>query len=100
MLIKDCWNIILSCQWSAYPVSLFPGVYHARLHSGSDDGKLQFCEYSRHLNEGLAHGVNVASATINGDASNNHQAHMLALDDIHDFAKLLCASGQARDLSA
>ena len=93
VLIKHSRDIILGCLRSANPVSLLLSIRHARLHSCPDDGQLQLCEHSRHLNEGLAHGVNVALATVNGDASHNLQAHMLALDDVDNLTELLCASG-------
>ena len=100
MLVENRRDVIFGGVGSANPAPLLLGIRHARLHSGSDDGKLQFCEHSRHLNEGLAHGVNVTLATVNGDATNNLQAHMLALDDVHNLTELLGTSGEARDLSA
>ena len=93
MLVENRRDVILGGVGSANPAPLFLGIRHARLHSGSDDGKLQFCEHSRHLNKGLTHWVNVTLATVNGDASHNLQSHMLALDDVDNLTELLCASG-------
>ena len=93
MLVENRRDVILGGVGSANPASLLLGIRHARLHSRPDDGKLQFSEHSRHLNEGLAHWINVTLATVNGDATNNLQAHMLALDDIDNLTELLSASG-------
>ena len=73
MLVENRRDVILGGVGSANPAPLFLGIRHARLHSGSDDGKLQFCEHSRHLNEGLAHGINVTLATVNGKCTNDVQ---------------------------
>ena len=73
MLVENRRNVILGGVWSTHMLALLLGIRHARLHSGSDDGKLQFCEHSRHLNEGLAHGINVTLATVNGKCTNDVQ---------------------------
>ena len=93
MLVENRRDVVFCGVGSANPAPLLLSIRHARLHSGSDDGQLQLCKHSRHLNEGLAHGVNVTLATVDGDATNNLQAHMLALDDVDNLTELLCASG-------
>ena len=93
MLVENRRDVILGGVWSTHMLALLLGIRHARLHSGSDDRKLQLCEHSRHLNERLAHGVNVPTATVNGDATNYLKSHMLALDDIDNLTELLSASG-------
>lgn len=96
MLVEDRWNVVLCRGLPADVLALFAGVCHAAFYPCANDGKLQFREDRRHLNEGLAHGIDFAVSAINCDGAEDHQPHALLLDRVDDPAKLLCASAQTR----
>lgn len=50
------------------------GVPHATAYSGPDDGKLEFRENRTHLDEGLAHRIDVAVSAIDRDTAHNNQS--------------------------
>lgn len=100
MFVENGRDVVLRCLRSADPAALLFGIRHARLHSGPDDRKFQLREHSRHLNEGLAHGINVALAAVDHNAAHNFQPHVLALDDVHNLTELLCAAAQSRHFGA
>ena len=100
MLVEDCRDAVLRGMGSAYLFAFALGVCHPGLYSGPDDGKFQFGKHCAHLNECLAHRLDVPVPAINRDAAEDFQTQMLRLDDVDDFAELLCASAQTRDFTA
>ena len=94
MLVEYRRNVILCRVRSADLLSFALGIRHAGLHSGPDDGEFQFSEDRTHLNEGLAHRLDVPVPAINSDASEDFQTQMLGLDDVDDFAELLRRTAQ------
>lgn len=100
VLVEDCGNVILCGLRSADLAVLLLCIPNSAADSGSDDGKLQLCKHSRHLNEGLAHGINVAFSAVDHNAAYNLQPHVLALDDVHNLTELLGAAAQSRHFAA
>lgn len=97
MLVEDRRDVIL-CGWAASDFdAFFLGISHAAAYSSPDDGKLKFRENCTHLDEGLAHGIDVAVPAVNHDTAHDDESELLSLDDLHDLAKLLRGSGKAAD---
>ena len=97
MLIEYRRNAVLCGFRSSDAFAFGFCVLHAASDSVADHAKFQLCEDAAHLDEGLAHGINVAVSAINRDTADDNQPELLSLDDLHDLAKLLRGSGEAAD---
>ena len=95
MLIENRWNIILRRLWASQLPSICLGVLHAAFYSRTDHGQFQLRKDCAHLDECLAHRIDVAALAVDGDAADNDQAEALGLDDVHDLAQLFCAAAQS-----
>ena len=97
MLVEDRRDIVFRGRAASDFDAFLFGIPHTTAYSGPDDGKLKLRENSTHLDEGLAHGIDVPVPAVNGDTAHNDQPELLSLDDLHDLAKLLRGSGKAAD---
>ena len=91
-------NIIGGHLRSADLLSLCLCVLHAGADSRPNHGQFQLAEHTCHLEKSLAHGVSLTVSAIQSDTAHNHKPQVLLSDNFDDFAKLLCASGKARNL--
>ena len=97
MLVEDRWDIVLCGRAASNLDALLFGVPHTTAYSSTYDGELKLRENRTHLNESLAHGIDVAVSAIDRDTAHDNESELLLLDDLHDLAKLLCGSGKATD---
>lgn len=71
MLVKDRRNIIFGGRAPSNFDAFLLGIPHAAMYSCTDDRKLKLREYRTHLDEDLAHGIDVAVLAINRDAAHD-----------------------------
>lgn len=86
MLVEYRRDIILRGGLASNPVALGTGVGEATTHTSPQDRQLQFREHGAHLDECLAHGIDLSIAAINRDGADDDQPHVLFFDGADDFA--------------
>lgn len=96
MLIKDTWNILGCCRWSANGLALCFGILHTAFYSLTNDIAFQFAEYAHHFEHSLGHWVKFFAAIHNESAK--YQFDMLIFGKLDNIAKLFCTSGNSADL--
>ena len=97
MPVEDGRNIFLRRFLPADFLSLSFGILHTGSDPCAEHGKFQFGEYCTHLNECLAHGIDIPVAAVDGNAAEDDQAQVFLLDDVHNFAELLRTAGESAD---
>jgi len=97
MLVEDRWYVVLRGLRSADLLALGLCVLHSAANSVADHGQLQLRKDATHLDECLAHGVDLALPAIHRDAAHDHQPKVLVLHDIQYLAQLLGAAAQTAD---
>jgi len=71
------WDVLLRHARSANLRTLGLCILHTAAYTRPDDAQLQLCEYRAHLNERLAHRVNLSCAAIDCDAADDYQPQPL-----------------------
>lgn len=80
MLVEDRRDIVFRGRAASDFDAFLFGIPHAAAYSGPDDGKLKLREYRTHLDEDLAHGIDVAVLAINRDAAHDDHPELPGID--------------------
>lgn len=74
-------DIILAHLWTAYLYAFCGGVRHPGLYPGPDHRQFHLRKDTGHLQKCLCHRVELIAPAINGNAPQDFQPQVLALDD-------------------